>query len=375
MIKKKHIALVTWIGGGNFGTALQSFSLHYYLERKGYKVTLLRYIPRDYSGSSFQFIKSILTYVGVTRLMTSLKARKLPPKEKKFNSFVNRYYNLRFLRTEYQFDKYVRQTSVFITGSDQIWNTYYKFDPKMFLDFVTNKRKVAYASSIGTTSIKEEYKEDVKRLLLDFHRIGVREKAAVGVLSELTNRDDIVQVLDPTFLIKKEEWISVCENAIIEIPIPEEYICCYLIGNNEEYKQQLEMVKQKTRINKVIIISSEENPAFTIDGAIIYNNAGPLEFVRLIADSSFVCTDSFHATALSINLNKNFVEFLRFKDDDKASQNSRIYDVLSHYHLKSHLYNSVTDEWLQAIDYTEVGQLLEKDRDFSYGFLTSAIEE
>ena len=51
-------------------------------------------------------------------------------------------------------------------------------------------------------------------------------------------------------------------------------------------------------------------------------------------------------TALSINFGKPFVEFMRFKDSDAASQNSRIYDVLSHFGLTGQLYANGADSWL-----------------------------
>ena len=38
---KKKIAIVTWLGWGNFGTSLQSYALHHKLEMMGYDVCYL----------------------------------------------------------------------------------------------------------------------------------------------------------------------------------------------------------------------------------------------------------------------------------------------------------------------------------------------
>ena len=59
----KNIVLVTWIGGGNYGTSLQSFALHRKLELLGYNVFFLRKFP-----DTFRFkdkVKCILCKLGI----------------------------------------------------------------------------------------------------------------------------------------------------------------------------------------------------------------------------------------------------------------------------------------------------------------------
>ena len=87
-----------------------------------------------------------------------------------------------------------------------------------------------------------------------------------------------------------------------------------------------------------------------------------------------VCTDSFHATALSINLSKDFVELLRFKDGDAASQNSRIYDLLDQYGLRGRLYTGDGNVPAGKIDYAPIQEKLKTDRGRSLKFLADSIE-
>ena len=101
----------------------------------------------------------------------------------------------------------------------------------------------------------------------------------------------------------------------------------------------------------------------------------PFDFPSYIAFADYVITDSFHATAISINLSKKFVEFLRFKDTDGASQNSRIYDLLNHFHLKDRLYDGKDVAWIKDIDYTGIQNILEKDRKRSIEYLVNSIEQ
>lgn len=289
--------------------------------------------------------------------------------------FNRRFYNVRCLHSPLQRARLIRNTDVFISGSDQIWNTFYRFDPTMFLDFAGGKRKIAYAASIGTDCIKKDYKEAVRDFLSDYYRIGVREVTAVRVLSALTMRNDIVCVIDPTFLLSPEQWRDVSDTAVIEKALPEVYILCYVIGENPEYCSQLRKVVECCDSIGVVIVPSQENPSFSLEGATVYRDAGPLEFVRLICGASFVCTDSFHATALCINLGKDFVEFVRTYGGCAPSQGSRIMDLLRQYNLLYRIYSEDSVAWASHIDYSAIQKLLGSERTRCVEFLTNAIED
>ena len=248
------------------------------------------------------------------------------------------------------------------------------FNPRMFLDFANDKKRVAYASSIGTNDVKEDYRESVKELLLKFNHIGVREKTAVTELSKLTGRNDIVQVLDPTFLLSPTDWNEMSKDAVFETEMPKNYILCYFIGNNTHYINQLRKVRNAFGNKNIVIIPADENRDFTYEGAFVYKDASPVEFIYLIQHASLVCTDSFHATALSINHSVPFVEFMRFKDDDSKSQNSRIYDLLEHYGLMDRIYDDNNLSWTNNISYDRVQEILSDDRKFSIDYLINAIE-
>lgn len=368
----RKISIVTWIGSGNYGTALQSFALHRYLADKGHDVSLV-YSSPFHKGLRHN-LKVMAYRLGLLNVLASLRDRKKTSKERLFDKFVKENYNIPTLVTDKEINKYYEETEVLVSGSDQIWNSYYQFDEFMFLGFDVDKRRVAYASSIGTGSINPVYEDRIREMLLNYDHIGVREMEAVKVLSHLTGRKDIVQVLDPTFLLNADDWSRISEAASVKGITEGKYIMCYLIGDNDWYKEQLENVRKQYGIADVIIVPSEENPDFSIPDAKVLTDVGPLEFVRLIKNATLVCTDSFHATALSINMKRNFVEFVRFKTTDVKSQNSRIYDLLNHYELSSRLYTSESNDWVGEIDYNPVASLLEEDRLRSQNYLNKALE-
>ena len=371
----KRITLVTWLGGGNYGTSLQSFALHRKLQDLGYTVTFCAGCPKKFTVKNK--IKYLLELFGInlSSIKKIIKRSKLTAKQHKLQDFIKHNYNLaRPINSKKQLDNLVECTDVFVTGSDQIWNTVNCFNPFCFLDFAKDKKRIAYASSMGISDFPDEHKPEVRRLLSKFQHIGVREQTAAKAISNLLGRNDVQQVLDPTFLLNKNDWVKISQSASIEIDIPQRYIFCYLIGNNPWYKEQIADVMESTGIDKLIIVPAVENKDFSIEGATIYDAAGPLEFVKLIKEATLVCTDSFHATALSLNMEKPFVEFMRFSDESKGSQNSRIYDLLGRYNLSHRIYNKSDKRWGESIDYISVSGLINEDRKKSLDFLVESIE-
>lgn len=362
-----NIGIVTWLGTGNFGTSLQSYALHEFLKQRGYNVYLLKEFSEDdlflknkikrYISQKKAFIKSFLS-------RTNLK---------KIYDFNKENYNLKEITNNKIKRIIIDNTDVFITGSDQIWNCYNKFSPFMFLSFAENKKRIAYASSIGTKDFPKFCSGKVQELLNNFQHIGVREKSIVQYLNEFLGRKDVIQVLDPTFLLRANQWQDFGDKANINLPIHNKYIFCYFIGKNPQYENQLDEIRKSTGINNIILVPSLEFKDIKFKHSTIYKKAGPYEFVKLLKDASLVCTDSFHACALSINLSKEFIVFKRFNDNDPKSQNSRIYDMLSTYNLECKIYDN--NFILSKADYEPIQTQLNIDRNNSINYLISSIEK
>lgn len=370
--KVKRLVLVTWKGGGNYGTSLQCYALHRKLESLGYKVS---FISAGYHSFGVKtYLKGFLSFIGALKIFYFIQWMLMDKKNQKRVRFQAKTINEIELFSSRQVHKIVLKTDCFVTGSDQIWNTFHKFYSFNFLSFAESVKRIAYATSIGTSNVKEEYREYVKVLLQRFSHIGVREKEAVGVLNELTGRDDIRQVLDPTFLLTSDDWLDLAKDSEYEDILPNDYVFCYFIGNNGCYSDYLKEVCRRIGLSSIIIIPSHENPLFNFEDAYIYKNAGPVEFVDLLRRAKFVCTDSFHATALCINLSVQFVEFMRFSDDDPRSQNSRLYDLLHHYSLMNKIFKPDSSEWYCPIDFKRVQTILNNDRGDSLNFLINSIE-
>lgn len=365
----KKIGLVTWKGHGNYGTNLQSFALIQFLRIKGYDVTLLE--RTEYPITIKAYIKYILHLFGYYYLKDKISTK--TSKEIKTDKFHKEYYEVKCLYTNRHFRKIQEDIDIFISGSDQIWNTYYKFDPFMFLAFVRRKKKISYASSLGTSSIPDEHKDTIRRYLLEYEYIGVREETGRNLLNNLLQTQEVKQVMDPTFLLSAREWEKFASKAVHERNVPEKYLLCYFIGE-KKYDEEIKDIKKEYSIDNVVVVSPLKNHSFTYNGALEFLDSGPLEFVDLINKASLVCTDSFHATALSINFQKNFIEFMRFTSGDLHSQNSRILNILERYNLQKRIYSKDNKEWAHNTDYSCVNKKVSEDINKSKEFLLKSIE-
>lgn len=369
MSKKKRLCVVTWGGSNNYGTVLQGLALVQTIQAMGYEV---------FFYSKYQKFKRTYRYY-IKRFLISIGFKCLEDnntkKYKMIAEFRKQYHNEVFFNNQKELHNFINTIDVFVTGSDQIWNTYFRYDPFYFLDFVGNHKRIAYSSSIGTDSVKDEYKSIVRNHLMRFAHIGVREGEGVKVLSQLTGRLDIKHVLDPVYLLTAEQWTSYANQAPnANKYITGNYIMCYFVGNNEEYHKQLEMVEATYGIHTIINVSAHYYPHFLHPGTVLYNEGHPFDFIYFIQHASVVCTDSFHATSFSLILSKDFVLFKRFSDDDKASQNSRVMDILNYFGVNYKLFSHENHEWHKGIDYNVVQKTLDRDRKECLDFLKNSIE-
>ena len=400
------IKLVTFAPHPNFGTCLQSYALNKVLRDMGHDVEFI-YNGRENPPKTFlEFIKDIIKYIlpssAVRKIHEKNKVRNegnpiKPPSvlslpDNKFiyllsriplyNAVYKRYkcrtlqwkkvwkftfddgnYKMKRLYCAKQYDEIVADADTFITGSDQIWNPYCGgFNPMMFLEFAGEKKRVAYSSSIAREEFPKEVKNRAKQDLMKFQHIAVRENSSVEMLNKLLGRDDVRLVVDPTYLLSREEWEEFGSRATIEFELPQRYIFCYFVGERfEDYNAMVHDVMEKSGIHEAITIDCTGCP-IRYGGGRLYRDAGPYEWVYLLSHSSLVCMDSFHATVFALKFHKDFVHILKTKSDiDSDAQNSRMYDLFHRYNLGYKLYDVKSTIWLKPVDYKKLDKILNQE--------------
>lgn len=104
----------------------------------------------------------------------------------------------------------------FVVGSNQVWNLYFGGYLYEFLTFAAKDKCFSFAASIGKNQIPENQKSYFKKYLSEMNFISVRENKVAETVKELIGRD-VDDVLDPTLLLPKEQWIEIVSKPNIEI--------------------------------------------------------------------------------------------------------------------------------------------------------------
>lgn len=167
-------------------------------------------------------------------------------------------------------------------------------------------------------------------------------------------------------LLKKEEWKSLIEKAKISDKMKEEkdYILCYFVGNTVNYWKAVEKIKKQFDKNIVIIPYNADSYA---QKGFVNIETGPNEFLWLIKNCSFLCTDSFHATVFSVIFHKQFIVF------KTKRSSSRMKDLLLSLGIKGRIYGENLNI-NNTIDYTKIDEILSNLRKTSLMYIEKALK-
>ena len=106
----------------------------------------------------------------------------------------------------------------------------------------------------------------------------------------------------------------------------------------------------------------------------IPENVGPFEFLNLIKNAKYVCTDSFHGCVFSSIFEKEFYAFKRFSDKDRMSTNTRVVGLLNRLGLSGRMIENYETLLLDKIDYIDVNDKIKDFRNFSLDFLNNSLK-
>ena len=363
---KKKLGLVTWIGGPNYGTVLQAYALHAVLCSLGCDVRIIRKFDFVWGVKLKlnRFLKPLGINILKTRDADTLKmkrVRELQASTFRYQDIIGPFGRC---RAGVGYDAY-------LCGSDQLWNSWNCFDPFFFLDFVRKGRKMAYSVSLGNPEIRPELQPRIKELVSGFDALSLREESGVRTIGSLTGRTDVRLAADPTLLLTADEWKEFASGANFAAPLPDKYILCYLLRRRDDYSEIVDRVRQATGIDSVLIVPSGEYPDLELPGARVVEEAGPREFVSLVANAAAVLTDSFHGTLFSVNLGRDVINLRRFEDSDHKSQNSRLYDLAETLGMGDRFIDG--EQWKQPMDHHALSEKVEALRQDSLSYLRGFI--
>ena len=375
----------------NYGGVLQAYALNHVIDRLGYKAVQIDYKPiRDnhIDSAANRYLKqhSIwqLIVKGINRSYKKLFIR-IAGKEQEsgiqkrkaiFDEFKKTYIASSPLYDTMTIKKAADEYDTFICGSDQIWKPTVVDDGYMLAFTKKSQFASSYAASLSVDSLSESDNERYKNWLGHLTNISVREEQAVKLLSSLTEKS-VIHVCDPTLLIDGKEWSEICGSKM-ENAIEGNYLFCYFLGDDKVFRKQARLFAKRCGYKIVNFPSLQQKPIPTDEkfGDYKIYSASPFEFIRMINSASFVMTDSFHATAFALNLNKPFYVFER---SAITSMNSRITSLLSltgcEKRFVSDIGKTIDLHKEDSIDWNSVNSSISSFRNSSLNYLRTCIPD
>lgn len=368
----KKIGIVTLIPtvSYNYGGVLQNYALCSCLNKLGFScnsiyfnsVSLANYLNMElYKHANVLFDKKNLKF------SKNNKADIL--RNQNFNSFIDseikpkRY----SIFSGYSIKDINKRFDTLIVGSDQVWNPIWAIDKKTaklyFLEFFSG-RKISYAASIGTDYVPDTQIDTFKKGLMGLDQISMREIKGAELVYSLIGKKSPV-VLDPSMLLSMEEWKNISRKSPFRKEKP--YILKYCLGgSSREMDDKIKLMADTMKCDVYDLLDKRS----------MFYTSGPREFIDLIAHSTAVFTDSFHATVFSFLFDKPFSVVPRVQEhNDKNSMFSRIDSFLATFGLNSDNLCYEYGEINLTHDYSEAYKILSRMREEASSYLRSALSK
>lgn len=389
----KKIGIVSCYFQHNYGSMLQALATQMALDKLNYENETV-----DISGFNHEIKKAKLLYFAKASLTSDILLSKLGMaknvlikkfskneyaamsriRDEKFDEFSKKWFRM---SPQYTSKKELRNSckesySSVLVGSDQLWLPGNIAADYYTLNFVPETvNTIAYATSFGQSSLPKDSSRKAALFLKKIRHIGVREESGQKLVKELAGRD-VPVVCDPTLLFTGEEWLSIQKDKPI---VEDKYILCYFLGNNPPHREFAKRLREATGC-KIIALTHLDEFVKSDEGYADETpyNVNPADFLNLIRNATYVCTDSFHCSVFSMLYKKVFFTFKRYARKTKSSTNSRLDTLFRLAGVSERILEGTEDIQkclYMEIDYNSVHQNFAKIREESYQYLQKALED
>ncbi|MCD8131590.1 MAG: polysaccharide pyruvyl transferase family protein [Lachnospiraceae bacterium] len=389
----KKVAIVSCYFQHNYGSMLQAYATQMALDKLGYENETI-----DISGFNGEIKKAKMLYFAKASLTSDILLSKLgmaktvlmrkAPGNKyasnsriranKFNSFSKKYFRLSpVYNSKAELGRKCEENySTVLVGSDQLWLPGNIAADYYTLNFVPESiNTIAYATSFGQSSLPKDSAEKAKIFLKRIKHISVREESGQKLIKELVNRD-VPVVCDPTLLFTGDDWMAIQQ---VDPIVKGKYIFCYFLGNNPPHREFAKRLREYTGYKIVALthldefVKSDEGYADETPYDI-----GPADFLNLIRNADYICTDSFHCSVFSILYKKQFFTFRRYARKTASSTNSRLDTLFNMVGISGRVMNGNED--IQScieneIEYPQVIKELKNVRETGFEFLSGHLQD
>lgn len=355
----------------NYGALLHGWATQQVLRRmEGVtETTVIDYLPPLVEHMNRKYPQ--LYYLGQRRFKTcvtsSLRIVSHARKYEKFQQFIAK--NMTVTPKQYT-QKTLNEATLdydaIVCESDVIWSPHMfrgKFDRAFFmaLDSMKDKRRIAYAASLGNGDLTQAQKEEFRQLLRSVDEISVRERFAVGFVRRYTDKP-VAHVVDPVLLLRAEDYRGILAPRKVKQPYA-------LIYFPLEYNAGIiRQAKQYARDRGLRVVELSRYPWDRLLCDEVYTDAGPEEFLSLIAGAEVVFSNSFHAVCFSLLFEREFFAFTR-------KTGKKIADICQLVGLPDRFVTDGRVKSVLPVDWQRVGRILERERVRSEQWLRRALME
>ena len=296
-----RVGIITFHRANNYGAALQCYALLQLLTKLGYNTEIIDY-RQPVIESMYKPIRWNVICQGLTRprLLGGYLLKVLPAtfKEATKKAVGYKHFRQKYFRTTYPFSKasdIPQDFDVYLVGSDQMWSIDLycgSIDRVYFGDFPhpAKSRIVGYAISATLESLNKVGNNALRKTVDRFAELSFREQAVCDFVEQMTEVRGRVD-LDPTLLINKEDWVSLCS---YKQKVKGKYLLTYFMhegAKDDTFKSQINQLAKKMECRVVNIHDIA---------------CAPDEFLSAIRYAQCIVTSSFHAVVFSILFNKTF---------------------------------------------------------------------
>ena len=237
-----------------------------------------------------------------------------------------------------------------------------KQDPVFFGTFF-RRRRIAYAPSFGSTS--PEDRSELGRYLAAFSYLSAGGYRDQAVMEDATGKT-VPVVVDPLLLLTAQEWAELAG----EYPenTPGGYLLWDCTGRPGPLAPYVRKLAEKTGLPVVRLYGGKGKAKIRH-----IENPGPAEYLDLIRNAAWVCTDSFAGAALSVVFQKPFFAAATAAEL-AAPENSPLFGLLSPLGLEGRIIGKGDVDGLDdTIDWETVSRRLTVQREDSLAFLRAAL--
>ncbi len=352
------VALITLHRVRNYGSVLQAYASQQCLNKLGFETTIIDYIREDQTN------KNILsTWAGNNFIKKLIVKPTINKQNKIFEDFCRK--NLKLTEKQYvtneDFKEFpLDQYDLFCTGSDQVWNSKWNkgYLFPLYLSFVKGKFKFGFSVSFGNDTLSNEEIEATKEYVDQYSLIAAREKSGEKILKNQYNFLNSFHVLDPTLMLTREDWNKLAGDRLIK----DKYILIYNLNRSKEFDQYAKKLSKKTGLN-VYRFCTRYDQFYRYGKSLLVPNV--YEFINYISNAEYVLTDSFHATAFSLNLNVTPISFYPSNFGGRISQFLELTQTLFLHPINFEDFSMLD----KKVDFSMVNEILNKERKKTYQYL------